>query len=117
RQINNGLRSHHAIQMFMQKNFGKGREEMSIEHLTSPFFWCRARMTGSVFPDIFVPYLGIRRDICAQQRRALLRIQVNNLHAQRTQPLDSALEGATLSHNQSAETKLPDQAAAIPARC
>src|SRR5579862_6443058 len=67
-------------------------------------------------PDVFVPNLGVGADIPGEQGDAFLRIEVDHFHAQRTQPIESALEIAAFAHDDRAKAKLPHQAATVPAR-
>src|SRR5882724_2180972 len=68
------------------------------------------------FAYVFVPNSEIRLDVVRQQIDALLRIEVNHLHAQGTKPFDPTLKVSALTHHQRTKSKLPHQPAAIPAR-
>ncbi len=68
-----------------------------------------------ILPDIFVPHFGMLADITGQQGETLGGIEVDDVDAQRAEPLHAALKVAALADNQSAEAKLADQPAAIPA--
>ena len=59
---------------------------------------------------------GFARMYSAEQRSALFGIEVDHLHAERAQPLHSALKVAALADHHRSEAKLPYQPAAIPAR-
>ena len=65
--------------------------------------------------NVFVPHLRVRPDIIAQQGNTLLRIEVDNAHTQRAQPVHSTLEVAAFTDYNPTKTKLPNQTAAIPA--
>src|SRR5262249_33451435 len=71
---------------------------------------------ASLFADILIPNRGIRANIFAQHRNTLLRIQIEDLHTQRAKPFHTALKIPALAHNDGAESELPHQPAAIPAR-
>ncbi len=68
------------------------------------------------FADILVPNLGMRADVLCQQGSALFGIQVDNLHSQRTQPVESALEVAAFPSDYGSEAELTYQSATVPAR-
>src|SRR5271156_4513584 len=55
-------------------------------------------------------------DIFAQQGRAFLGIEVDDLNRERTQPLNPALKVPALADDQRTKAELPHQPAAIPAR-
>jgi hypothetical protein len=73
--------------------------------------------TGQLFfPNIFIPNLRVAPNVLTQHRGALLGIHIDNLHAQRAQPIDSTWEIPALAHDHRPKSKLPNQAAAVPAR-
>src|SRR5258708_32961041 len=58
----------------------------------------------------------MRCDEAAEQLEALLRVEIDDLDAERAQPVDAALEGARLADDDLAEAELAHEAAAVPAR-
>jgi hypothetical protein len=63
-----------------------------------------------------VPDCGIGLNVLCQKRGALLRIEIDDVDAEGTKPVDAALEIAAFANDDGAEAKLAKQAAAIPAR-
>src|ERR1700722_15011653 len=69
-----------------------------------------------LFSDVFVPDVSMFLNVRFQQGYALRRIKVEDFYSQRAQPLDATLKCAALADDYRAESKLADQATAIPAR-
>src|ERR1700688_1788516 len=71
---------------------------------------------ASLSSDILVPNFRIRVYVLRQKRSALHGVQINDMNAERKQPIQAALEVTAFADPQRAESKLPYQSAAIPAR-
>src|SRR3954454_7226320 len=70
----------------------------------------------SILADVFVPDLGVGRDVAGEEVDALLGVQVDHRHAVLAQPVDPTLEGDGLPDDDRPDPELAHQAAAIPAR-
>ena len=62
-----------------------------------------------------MPDCGIGLNVLCQKRGALLRIEIDDVDAEGTKPVDAALEIAAFADDDGAEAELAKQAAAIPA--
>jgi hypothetical protein len=69
-----------------------------------------------LFPDVFIPYFWMGRDIPFEQLSTLAAIEVDHFYSVGAQPVDSSGKVAALAYYQRREAKLPHQPAAIPAR-
>jgi hypothetical protein len=67
------------------------------------------------FADVFVPDGGVGANVAGKQCDAVLRIQIDYVDAQRTQPVDATLKITTFADHYGAKSKLSYQATAIPA--
>src|SRR5580698_6154988 len=73
------------------------------------------RGSDSIFADVFIPDVGMCGDIFSEQFAALAAVQIDDLDAVFTEPVEAAGEGAALTHHQCADAELTDKAAAVPA--
>src|SRR5690606_16518810 len=62
------------------------------------------------------PDMRVGGDPVAEHADAFVVVEIDDLHALLAQPVVAALEVDRLAHHHRADTELPDQAAAVPAR-
>ena len=66
--------------------------------------------------DVFIPNLGMSFDKFRKHLDALAGVQIDDVHAVLTKPVDTALEIHGLADDNGPDPELPNQPAAIPAR-
>src|SRR5206468_131106 len=88
-----------------QRLAGRARLQRATAHRPLP----------SILADVFVPDLGVGRDVAGEEVDALPGVQVDHRHAVLAQPVDPALEGDGLPDDDRPDPELTHQAAAIPA--
>src|SRR5215472_11751420 len=74
------------------------------------------KRTWLLFANILVPNLRMVGDEAFQQFTAVAVVEIDHLDAILAQPLDPAGERPALAHDDRADSELPDQPAAVPAR-
>jgi len=68
-----------------------------------------------LFSDVFIPNIGVSRDVAGHHANAFLRVEINYIDAILAEPFDAAGKIHRLADHDSADPELPDQAAAEPA--
>src|SRR6476620_3991876 len=68
------------------------------------------------FTDIFVPHGRVFLNVAGHHFDTFLRVHFNNFDSVCTKPFDAAGKILGLADDHSADVKLPDQSAAVPAR-
>jgi hypothetical protein len=76
----------------------------------------RSESHNSLFADVFVPDLGILRNIRGQHSNAFVRMGVEHFRAVLAEPVEAAAEIYGFPDHYGADAELANQAAAIPAR-
>src|SRR5258707_4483771 len=99
---------------------GRGIQKMNryIERLgefVDHRFFGRSNADPSVHADIFVPNRRMVCDVFRKRSNALFGVQVDHCNAVFAEPVDAATKIYGLTDDYGANTKLTDQAAAIPA--
>jgi len=79
-------------------------------------FFGRSHAEPSVRTDVFVPNLGVVRNIFRKHLNTFFGMEVDDFGAVLAQPIDAAAKIYGLADDNGANAKLADQAAAIPAR-
>src|SRR5260370_13470763 len=99
---------------------GRGIQKMNryIERLgefVDNRFFGRSNAAPSVHADIFVPNRRMVCDVFRKRSNALFGVQVDHFNAVFAEPVDAATKIYGLTDDYGTNTKLTDQAAAIPA--
>src|SRR5512144_498856 len=70
---------------------------------------------SSELADVFVPGLGMRRDVVGEETHALGGLQIHDAHAATPEPFEPAPEVHRLARDDRPDPELPHEAAAVPA--